>query len=94
MSDVVVALEEEVVVNIKLPRKLVEQAKMLGQPIEERIDVLIEALEKDIKRDIAGRNALEIMALLQAIPNHQKPSMEEISDEIRAVREERKAPRS
>ncbi|MBC8099365.1 MAG: hypothetical protein H7Y11_07975 [Armatimonadetes bacterium] len=74
----------EVEVTIKLPASLVQRAKAAGLAVEQRVEVLIEALEADLRRQEAGRSLAEIAEDLRALPDHMKPTPHEIADEIRA----------
>lgn len=85
---------DAVLVTFRLPADLVERAKSVGLQIEGDNTQVIEAIEAQVRRLEAGRNLRQIMDQLQALPDEMKPSLQEIEDEIRAVRAEMAAERA
>ncbi len=85
----------DVEITLRLPEELVMRAKEAGLQIDSVIetvtDDVIAALEKQIRREIAAKNMLTTIAQLNQLPDELKPTLEEIEEEIRAYRAEKKA---
>lgn len=79
---------DAVFVTIELPAELVERAKSVGLSIDGENPQIVEAIEAQVRRLEAGRDLRQIMDQVQALPDNLKPSLQEIEDEIQAVRAE------
>lgn len=79
---------EAVKITIELPVALVERARAAGVDIEAKSDMFAETVEREIKRSEAARELMEIAEQLRALPDEDKPSLEEIDEAVRQARAE------
>jgi hypothetical protein len=78
----------DIEITIRLPEMLLERARAVGLVIEDQVDTIAEAVEKEILRREAAKRLLEIAAKLDTLPDELKPSPEEIVAAVRQARAE------
>jgi hypothetical protein len=78
-------------VSIELPEELIERAKAVGFQIEDQTGQIVDLLEAQIRRMESGQRLRDVMNNIDSLPDSEKPSLEEIGDEIRVYRMEQSA---
>jgi DNA-binding ferritin-like protein (Dps family) len=69
---------ETLLVTLELPRELVERARAVGLEIERESVPIIAALETQIRKLEAGQRFQSLAARMDALPDDEKPTLEDI----------------
>lgn len=80
----------DVEITIRLPEELIKRARDIGLRVEDQSQVFADAMEKEIRRREAGRELRAIADDINTLPEDEIPTMEEINEEIRAYRREKR----
>ncbi len=83
----------DVEITIRLPEALVQRAKDIGLRVEDQSQLFADAVEKEISRLEVGLGLQAISREIGALPEEDAMTMEEINEEIRAYRREKREKR-
>lgn len=80
-------------ITIELPAELVERAKAANVPLDNVTANVIDFVEKQIEQQEAIQYFFDAADALSSLPAEEKPTDEEIIEEVRQVRREQAAQR-
>lgn len=83
----------DVEITIRLPEALMQRARNVGLRVEDQLQIFADAVEKEIRRLEAGRELQAISREIGALPEEDAMTMDEINEEIRAYRREKREKR-
>ena len=80
-------------ITVELPEELVKRAEAVGVSLDSVTSDVIELVEKRIEKQEAIHYLLDTMDALSNLPDDEKPTEEEIIEEVRQARREQAAER-